>query len=77
MGNPMSSTSAPTLGKLGIPKEVQELVARQTGRMIVFSETSKIVRTVDSPNYINQNQYKKIVTLEGPIEYQHGKSHVV
>lgn len=79
MGNPLPSTSVPTLEELGLPEEVREFVDRQEGGVIFFSgltATGKTTSVTATANYINENQHKKIVTLEDPIEfiYQNDKS---
>lgn len=72
MGNPLPSTSVPTLGELGIPNEVKELVDRETGGVVFFSgatATGKTTSITATANYLNFNQRKRIITLEDPIEY--------
>ena len=79
MGNPLPAASVPTLGELGIPDEVKEMVDRKTGRVIFFSgdtATGKTTSITAAANYINLNNQKRIITLEDPIEsvYQNNES---
>lgn len=63
----------PTFSSLGVPDIVRRLTLQQQGLILVTGKTNSGKTTTLNAliNEINQNQSKKILTLENPIEYKH------
>ncbi len=63
----------PTYESLGVPDIVRRMTYQTQGLILVTGKTnSGKTTTLNSLiNYINENQNKKIITLENPIEYKH------
>ena len=63
----------PTYESLGIPNIVQKMTYQSQGLILVTGKTNSGKSTTLNTliNYINENQNKKILTLENPIEYKH------
>ena len=63
----------PTYESLGVPDIVRRMTYQTQGLVLVTGKTnSGKTTTLNSLiNFINENQNKKILTLENPIEYKH------
>ena len=63
----------PTYEELGVPDIVRRMTNQTQGLILVTGKTNSGKSTTLNAlvNYINENQNKKILTLENPIEYKH------
>ena len=63
----------PTYEELGVPDIVRRMTYQPQGLILVTGKTNSGKSTTLNAlvNYINENQNKKILTLENPIEYKH------
>ena len=63
----------PSFAELGIPDVVRRMMYQPQGLILVTGKTnSGKTTTLNSLiDYINENQNKKILTLENPVEYKH------
>ena len=63
----------PSYESLGIPDIVRKMTYQQQGLILVTGKTNSGKTTTLNVliNEINENQNKKIITLENPIEYKH------
>lgn len=63
----------PAFESLGVPDIVRRLTMQQQGLILVTGKTNSGKTTTLNAliNQINENQSKKILTLENPIEYKH------
>ena len=63
----------PPYEALGVPDIVRRMTYQPQGLMLVTGKTNSGKSTTLNAliNYINENQNKKILTLENPIEYKH------
>lgn len=63
----------PTYEELGVPDIVRRMTAQPQGLILVTGKTNSGKSTTLNAliNYINENQNKKILTLESPVEYRH------
>ena len=63
----------PSYESLGVPDIVRRMTYQPQGLMLVTGKTNSGKSTTLNAlvNYINENQNKKILTLENPIEYKH------
>ena len=63
----------PTYESLGVPDIVRRMTYQPQGVILVTGKTNSGKTTTLNAliNYINENQNKKILTLENPIEYRH------
>ncbi len=63
----------PTYESLGVPDIVRRMTYQPQGLMLVTGKTNSGKTTTLNAliNYINENQNKKILTLENPVEYKH------
>ena len=63
----------PTYEELGVPDIVRRMTYQSQGLILVTGKTNSGKSTTLNTliNYINENQNKKILTLENPIEYKH------
>ena len=63
----------PTYESLGVPDIVRRMTYQPQGLILVTGKTNSGKSTTLNAliNYINENQNKKILTLENPIEYKH------
>ncbi len=63
----------PTYESLGVPDIVRRMTYQPQGLILVTGKTNSGKTTTLNAliNYINENQNKKILTLENPIEYKH------
>lgn len=63
----------PTFESLGVPDIVRRITMQQQGLILVTGKTNSGKTTTLNAliNEINENQNKKILTLENPIEYKH------
>lgn len=62
-----------TLGKIGLPEKVKELISRPRGLILVTGPTGsgKSTTLASMINWINENHDGHIITIEDPIEYFH------
>ena len=63
----------PTYEELGVPDIVKRMTYQQQGLILVTGKTNSGKTTTLNAliNDINENQNKKILTLENPVEYKH------
>ena len=63
----------PTYESLGVPDIVRRMTYQPQGLILVTGKTNSGKSTTLNAlvNYINENQNKKIITLENPVEYKH------
>ncbi len=63
----------PSYESLGVPDIVRRMTYQPQGLILVTGKTNSGKSTTLNAliNYINENQNKKILTLENPIEYKH------
>ena len=63
----------PTYEELGVPDIVRRMTYQTQGLILVTGKTNSGKTTTLNAliNYINENQNKKILTIENPIEYKH------
>ena len=63
----------PTYEELGVPDIVRRMTHQQQGLILVTGKTNSGKSTTLNAliNYINENENKKILTLESPVEYKH------
>ncbi len=63
----------PTYESLGVPDIVRRMTYQPQGLMLVTGKTNSGKSTTLNAliNHINENQNKKILTLENPVEYKH------
>ena len=63
----------PTYESLGVPDVVRRMMYQPQGLMLVTGKTNSGKTTTLNAlvNEINENQNKKILTLENPVEYKH------
>ena len=63
----------PTYESLGVPDIVRRMTYQSQGLILVTGKTNSGKSTTLNAlvNYINENQNKKILTLENPVEYKH------
>lgn len=63
----------PTYESLGVPDVVRRMTYQTQGLILVTGKTNSGKTTTLNAliDYINENQNKKIITLENPIEYKH------
>ena len=63
----------PAYESLGVPDIVRRMTYQTQGLILVTGKTNSGKTTTLNAliNYINENQNKKIITLENPIEYKH------
>ncbi len=63
----------PSYESLGVPDIVRRMTYQTQGLILVTGKTNSGKTTTLNAlvNYINENQNKKIITLENPIEYKH------
>jgi twitching motility protein PilT len=61
------------LRQIGLPDKIKELLYRPRGLFLVTGPTGSGKSTTLAPmiNYINENRYGHIITIEDPIEYYH------
>tara|TARA_B100000700_G_C14990834_1_gene831229 strand:- start:727 stop:1803 length:1077 start_codon:yes stop_codon:yes gene_type:complete len=61
----------PTFSDIGLPENVQQLLIRPRGLMLVTGPTGsgKTTTLASALDWINMNQSKHIITIEDPIEY--------
>ncbi len=61
----------PTFEQIGLPENVQQLLIRPRGLMLVTGPTGsgKTTTLASAIDWINANQAKHIITIEDPIEY--------
>ena len=58
----------PPYESLGVPDIVRRMMYQPQGLILVTGKTTTLNSLID---YINENQNKKILTLENPVEYKH------
>ena len=65
--------SVPDLEDLGLPNVCRQLVMKPRGMVVVSGSTGsgKSTTLAAMLNYLNQNSYRRIVTIEDPIEYMY------
>ena len=63
----------PTYEELGVPDIVRRMTKQTQGLILVTGKTNSGKSTTLNAliNYINENENKKILTLESPVEYKH------
>ncbi len=63
----------PTFEELKVPDIVRRMTAQTQGLILVTGKTNSGKSTTLNAliNYINENENKKILTLESPVEYKH------
>ena len=63
----------PSYESLGVPDIVRRMTYQPQGLILVTGKTNSGKSTTLNAlvNYINENQNKKIITLENPVEYKH------
>ena len=63
----------PTYEELGVPDIVRRMTSQPQGLILVTGKTNSGKSTTLNAliNYINDNENKKILTLESPVEYKH------
>ena len=63
----------PTFEELGVPDIVRRMTYQPQGLILVTGKTNSGKTTTLNAliNHINENQNKKILTLENPVEYKH------
>ena len=63
----------PSYESLGVPDIVRRMTYQSQGLILVTGKTNSGKTTTLNAliNYINENQNKKILTLENPVEYKH------
>ena len=63
----------PSYESLGVPDIVRRMTYQPQGLILVTGKTNSGKTTTLNAliNYINENQNKKILTLENPVEYKH------
>ncbi len=63
----------PTYEDLGVPDIVRRMTAQTQGLILVTGKTNSGKSTTLNAliNYINENESRKILTLESPVEYKH------
>lgn len=63
----------PTYEELGVPDIVRRMTKQPQGLILVTGKTNSGKSTTLNAliNYINENENKKILTLESPVEYKH------
>ena len=63
----------PTYEELGVPDIVRRMTHQTQGLILVTGKTNSGKSTTLNAliNYINENENKKILTLESPVEYKH------
>ena len=63
----------PSYGSLGVPDIVRRMTYQPQGLILVTGKTNSGKSTTLNAlvNHINENQNKKILTLENPVEYKH------
>ena len=63
----------PTYEELGVPDIVRRMTHQTQGLLLVTGKTNSGKSTTLNAliNYINENENKKILTLESPVEYKH------
>ena len=63
----------PTFEELGVPDVVRRMTYQTQGLILVTGKTNSGKTTTLNAliNHINENQNKKILTLENPVEYKH------
>ena len=63
----------PTYEELGVPDIVRRMTHQSQGLILVTGKTNSGKSTTLNAliNYINENENKKILTLESPVEYKH------
>ncbi len=63
----------PTYEELGVPDIVRRMTSQTQGLILVTGKTNSGKSTTLNAliNYINDNDNKKILTLESPVEYKH------
>lgn len=69
----------PSYESLGVPDIVRRMTYQTQGLILVTGKTNSGKTTTLNAlvNYINENQNKKIITLENPIEYKHRSKNSV
>ncbi len=69
----------PSYESLGVPDIVRRMTYQTQGLILVTGKTNSGKTTTLNAlvNYINENQNKKIITLENPIEYKHHSKNSV
>ncbi|MFW5873979.1 MAG: type IV pilus twitching motility protein PilT [Verrucomicrobiota bacterium] len=62
-----------TLGEIGLPDRIKELISRPRGLILVTGPTGsgKSTTLASMVNWINENHDGHIITIEDPIEYYH------
>ncbi|WP_345785340.1 type IV pilus twitching motility protein PilT [Thalassobacterium sedimentorum] len=62
-----------TLGDIGLPDKIKELISRPRGLILVTGPTGsgKSTTLASMVNWINENKEGHIITIEDPIEYFH------
>jgi twitching motility protein PilT len=62
-----------TLGQIGLPEKVKEIISRPRGLILVTGPTGsgKSTTLASMVNWINQHEDGHIITIEDPIEYFH------
>jgi twitching motility protein PilT len=65
----------PTIDELGLPKVCKSLAMKHHGLVLVTGPTGvgKTTTMASMINHINQHCPRKIVTIEDPVEYVHGR----
>lgn len=63
----------PTYEELGVPDIVRRMTTQTQGLILVTGKTNSGKSTTLNAliNYINENENRKILTLESPVEYKH------
>ena len=69
----MIKNELPSYESLGVPDIVRRMTYQPQGLILVTGKTNSGKSTTLNAliNYINENQNKKILTLENPVEYKH------
>jgi twitching motility protein PilT len=69
--NRLLPSSIPTPEELGLPDVCKELIMRPRGLVVVSGPTGsgKSTTLASMIDYLNQNEAKRVVTMEDPIEY--------
>ena len=66
-------STLPSYESLGLPEIIKKMAYHPQGLILVTGKTNSGKSTTLNAliNYINENQNKKILTLENPVEYKH------
>lgn len=69
----------PTIDELGLPQVCKRLAMKRNGLVLITGPTGtgKTTTMAAMINHINQNNARKIITIEDPIEYVHSRGKAI